>query len=141
MPVEFGSPEWTRALEAAINGSSEYRNAAAKWGVGFNGNILFAFEEGGSLGRSLHLLLRLEGGRCLGAEFVPGPSHPEAAFTLRAPYPLWRDILAGRTLAATAILTGRMRVEGDAIALLKHAGAHRALVHCVGSLDTRFPRE
>jgi len=139
MPLGFGTPEWAQALEVAINASSEYRNAAASWGVGFNGNLLFAFERGGALEQGLYLLLKLEKGACLAAEFVPGPSRPEAGFTLRAPYTLWREILGGKTLAASAILTGRMRVEGTMVALLKHAGAHRALIHCVSSLDTRFP--
>jgi len=139
MPLGFGTPEWATALESAINASSEYRNAAASWGVGFNGSILLAFERGGALEQGLYLLLKLQGGRCLGADFVPGPSRPDAGFTLRAPYTLWREILSGTTLAASAILTGKMRVEGNTIALLKHAGAHRSLVHCVASLDTRFP--
>jgi hypothetical protein len=34
---------------------------------------------------------------------------------------------------------GRMKVEGNTVALLKHAGAHRSLMHCVSSLDTRYP--
>ncbi len=71
---------------------------------------------------------------------MPGPAHPDAGFALRAPFPIWRDDpLTAKTLAATAILTGRMRIEGDTITLLKHAAAHRSLVHCVASLDTRFP--
>jgi putative sterol carrier protein len=139
MPLDFGSPEWAASLTGAINASSEYRNSGAGWGVAFNGNILFVFEAGGPLPRGIHLLLRLEGGRCLGAEFVPGPSHPDAGFTLRAPFPLWREVLTGKTLAATAILTGKMKVEGNTITLLKHAGAHRSLIHSVASLDTRFP--
>ena len=139
MALEFGTPEWARALADAVNASSEYRNAGATWGVGFNGNLLFAFEAGGALPKSLYLLLRLEGGRSRGAEFVPGPSHPDAGFALRASFPLWREILGGKTLAATAILTGRMKVEGNMVALLKHAGAHRSLIHCVSALDTRFP--
>jgi len=139
MALDFGTPEWARALETEINASSEYRNAAASWGAGFNGNILLAFEKGGPLEQGLYLLLRLERGRCLAAEFVPGPARPEAGFTLRAPYALWREILNGKTLAASAILTGKMRVEGNMVALLKHAGAHRSLIHCVASLETRFP--
>jgi putative sterol carrier protein len=139
MPLEFGTPEWARALEDAVNASSEYRNSGAGWGVGFNGNILLAFEAGGALAKSFYLLVRLQGGRCLGAEFVPGPSHPDAGFTLRAPFPLWREVLTGKTLAATAILTGKMRVEGNSIALLKYAGAHRSLIHCVASLDAHYP--
>ena len=125
----------------SINRSSEYRNAASKWGVGFNGNLLFGFEGVGAAPSSRFLLLQLAGGACLGAEFVPTPSHPDAGFSLRAPTSLWRDILAGKALAATAILGGAMKVDGDLIALLKFVGAHRALIHCVASIDTKFPGE
>ena len=141
MPIEFGTAQWAGALRDAINASSEFRNAGAKWGSGFNGNLLFAFEPDRSLRAGLYLLLRLKSGSCEGAEFVAQPKHPDAGFALRAPYSLWRDILAGKTLAATAILTGKLRVEGDKIMLLKHAGAHRALIHCVTSLETRIPGE
>ena len=135
----FGSDEWCTALVAAVNGSSEYRNAASKWGVGFNGNLLFGFEPGGGLAAPLYLLLRLKAGRCEEARFVPGPGHPDAGFTLRAPFPVWRDVLEGRALAAAAILTGKMKVEGDTIALLRHAGANRALIHCTASVATEYP--
>jgi putative sterol carrier protein len=137
--VPFGTPAWAAALRDEVNRSSEYRNAAATWGVGRNGNLLFAFEADGALAASLHLFLALRAGRCEGAEFTPGPSHPDAGFTLRAPFTLWREILERRTLAAAAILTGRMRVEGDKLALLRHAGAHRALIHAVSSVPTRYP--
>jgi hypothetical protein len=50
-----------------------------------------------------------------------------------------RDVLSRKTLAATAILTGKMKVEGDKMTLLKHTSAHRALVACAAALDTEFP--
>lgn len=139
MAVRFGTPEWAAALVREINASSEYRNAAARWGDGFNGNLLFAFDKDASLAQPLHLFLRLARGRCDGAEFVPGPSHPDAGFTLRGPFTLWREILERKTLAATAILTGKLRVEGEKLTLLRQAGASRALIHCVASVDTEFP--
>jgi len=83
--------------------------------------------------------LRLKEGHCDGADFVPGPSHPDAGFTLRAPFQLWRDVLERRTLAATAILTGKMKIEGDKVTLLKHAGSSRSLIHCTASVPTEFP--
>lgn len=134
----FGTPEWCSALREEINGSSEYRNAAARWGVGFNGNLLFAFEADASLAAPRYLFLELEQGRAGRIEFVPGPTHAEAGFTLRAPFSLWRAILERRTLAATAILTGAMKVEGEKLSLLKHAGASRALIHCTASVPTDF---
>jgi len=139
MPIPFGTPAWADALREEINGSSEYRNAAAKWGTGFNGNLLFDFEPDAALSKPIYLLLRLANGRCEEAAFVPGRSHPDAGFALRAPFSLWKDILERRTLAATAILTGKLKVEGDKLTLLKHAGASRALIHCVSSIETAFP--
>jgi putative sterol carrier protein len=132
----FGSADWARALEHEIDESSEYRNAAAKWGVGFNGNVLLVFERDERLPSPLQLLIRLEGGRCRGVEFVDDPEHPEAGFTLTAPFTLWQDILERRTLAATAILTGRLKVKGDRMLLLRHTAANRALIHCTASVDT-----
>jgi putative sterol carrier protein len=137
--IPFGTRAWADALRDELNRSSEYRNAAARWGVGRNGNLLFAFEADASLPSPTYLFLALSAGRCERAEFVPGPTHPEAGFTLRAPFTLWREILERRTMAAAAILTGRMRVEGDKLALLTQAGASRALIHCVASVPTQFP--
>ena len=138
MGARFGTPEWVQSLKEEINSSSEYRNAAGEWGVGFNGNVLLAFEPDVALARAHHLLVRLRGGSCQGAEFVDGPSHPEAGFVLRASFSLWKAVLERKTLAATAILTGKIRVEGDRMTLLKFLAAHRALIHCTASLDTVF---
>ena len=38
----------------------------------------------------------------------------------------------------TAVLTGRMRLEGDRMLLFRFLPAHRALLHCAASLDTEF---
>ena len=138
MAIRFGTAEWSAALRDEINRSSEYRNAAAKWGNGFNGNLLFAFDADAALARPLYLYLALSAGRCDAAEFVSGPTHPGTGFTLRAPFTLWREILERKTLAATAILTGKMKVEGEKLTLLKHAGASRALIHCTASVPTEF---
>ena len=139
MTLTFGTEAWAAALVAGLNVSSEYRNAAAKWGDGFNGNVLLVFEADPTLGTTRALLVELSKGTCRGASFVPGVSHPAAGFGLRAPFSVWRDVLSRKTLAATAILTGKMKVEGDRMTLLKHTAAHRALVACAAALDTEFP--
>jgi len=138
MALRFGSEEWAAALAEGINASSEYRNAGAQWGVGYNGNVLLAIEPDTALAEGLNLLIRLGGGECHGADFVDDPRHPDAGFALRAPYLLWKDILERKTLAATAILTGRMKVDGDKMTLLKHTAAHRAMVACCAEIDTEF---
>jgi len=139
VPLTFGTDAWANALVAEINGSSEYKNAAAKWGDGFNGNILLVFDADAALPSTMGLLILLDRGTCRGARFIDGPSHGEAGFGLRAPFGVWRDVLEGKSLAATAILTGRMKVDGEKMTLLKHTAAHRALIACAAALDTEFP--
>ena len=139
MTLTFGTEAWAAALAAELNVSSEYRNAAAKWGDGFNGNVLLVFEADAASATTRALLVELAKGSCGGASFIEGVSHPAAGFGLRAPFSVWRDVLSRKTLAATAILTGKMKVEGDKMTLLKHTAAHRALVACAAALDTEFP--
>jgi putative sterol carrier protein len=139
MTLTFGTEAWATALAAELNVSSEYRNAAAKWGDGFNGNVLLVFEADAASATTRALLVELAKGSCGGASFIEGVSHPAAGFGLRAPFSVWRDVLSRKTLAATAILTGKMKVEGDKMTLLKHTAAHRALVACAAALDTEFP--
>ena len=92
MAFPFGTPEWAAALQDEINSSSEYRNAAAQWGLGFNGNVLLCFEADEQLERPIGLLVRLAGGTCEGADFIDADSHPDAGFVLRGPTQLWREI-------------------------------------------------
>ena len=139
MTLTFGTDAWAAALVSEINASSEYRNAAAKWGDGWNGNVLLVFDADATLPKTHALFIEMAKGACSGASFVHGVAHPGAGFGLRAPFSVWKDVLGRKTLAATAILTGKMKVEGDRMTLLKHTAAHRALVACAAALDTEFP--
>jgi putative sterol carrier protein len=139
MALAFGSAAWARALYEEINRSSEYRNAAAKWGDGFNGNVLLVFEPDGAMSKPLALLVELSRGACQGTSFIADPADARAGFALRAPFSVWREILERKTLAATAMLTGRLKVDGDRMTLLKHTAAHRSLIGCAASLDTEYP--
>ena len=49
MATRFGTTAWAQLLVKEVNASSEYRNAAASWGDGFNGNVLLAFESDAKL--------------------------------------------------------------------------------------------
>ena len=138
MALTFGSPAWAEALRDEINRSSEYRNAGAKWGDGFNGNVLLVFDADATLPGGRALLVELSKGSCQGASFV-AEDDPRAGFALRAPFAVWREILDRKTMAATAILTGRMKLVGDKLTLLKHTAAHRALIACASALDTSYP--
>ena len=64
MSLTFGTDAWAQALVATINASSEYRNAAAKWGDGFNGNVLLVFDADATQASTHALLVELSKGVC-----------------------------------------------------------------------------
>ncbi len=136
MSNRFGTEAWARELERKINGSQEFRSAGSRWGEGFNGNILFVLEADALRQRTQSLLIRLHAGACGGAAFSDEADHPDAGFVLRAPFALWKEILERRAEAAAAILTGRMKVEGDKMTILAHTTAHHVLFHCACSVET-----
>ena len=80
MAHRFGTNEWALSLKDEINASSEYRNAASNWGVGFNGNMMFAFDADDELQESLRLLIHLAAGQCEAAEFVGDERRGEAGY-------------------------------------------------------------
>jgi putative sterol carrier protein len=98
--------------------------------------MLFVFEPDEESPERRALILKLSRGSCQEAEFVDAASHPDAGFVLRGPFTLWRDILERKAMAATAILTGKLKVEGERMTLLKHTAANRALIHCTASVET-----
>ena len=140
MAATFGSTDWADALKQQINSSDDYREAAGEWGVDFNGDILFVFEPDEAMANRRALMLELKGGACQSAEFVEPEKTPEAGFVLSGPMQLWREILERKTMAATAILTGKLKVEGERMKLLKHADANRALIQCTASVETGWER-
>ena len=138
MAKKFGTHDWAAALREEINASDEYREAADSWGVDFNGNLLFVFEADDVAPKPLSLMIKLAGGSCQDAAIFDAPNHPDAGFVLRGPYQLWREVLERKTMAATAIMTGKLQVEGERMQLLKHTAANRALMRCTSSVATAW---
>ena len=131
MGEAFPTKERIEALVRALEGSEAFRSASAGWGDGFNGNVLLVFdaEEGGQ--PAVAVLLRLAGGRCLGAERVDGASHPEAGFVFRARRSVWGDLMSGKTDPTSAAMSGQLTVEGNYLLLLRYAKLAPVLVSCV----------
>ena len=118
-------------LVRSINDSDAFREAASGWGDGFNGNVLMVFEPDDQRADPLNVLLRLSPGICNGAELVEGSGHPDAGFVFTAARTVWRTMLDGSLAPASAVLYGRLRVQGDRGLLFRHASLAGALVDCV----------
>lgn len=139
-PHDFGSTAWAHALAARINNDDEYRTAARGWGIGFNGDMMFHVEPDETLTKALRFVLHLRDGICNQVEIVGEDSSTKVGFVLRAPYPVWKQILTGKIRPMAALMTRKIHIEGSLRTLMKYTGAARALLRATASVPTRFPQ-
>ena len=140
MERELVTPERIESLMRALNGSQAFREASADWGNGFNGNVLLVFEAEPGEGDPARtgVLLRLEAGGCRGAERVDAAEHAEAGFVFRARRSVWSEMLDGSTDPLGAAMSGRLKVEGNYLLLLRHAKIAPSVVACVAEAGITF---
>ena len=65
----------------------------------------------------------------------------EPAYVVRGPYRLWKELLRRQADPLQAVLSGRLRVQGDLEALVKRANYRYVLDEALAKVATRFPDE
>jgi putative sterol carrier protein len=124
----FG-PAWATALELELAGDDAWRRAAASW----KGSLLMVATVDGTPGfaeeRTLFLDLAHGNARAVRPAL---PGDPAAArFVLAAPTTTWIEVLEGDLEPASALMSGRVRLErGSLFSLLPHLEAARRLLAC-----------
>lgn len=133
-PLVF-SDEWGRRVEAAINRSDRYREAAAEWRDSLGLEL-----AGAPAGAPRAAVLDLHAGVCRGVATGEAARLEEAVFLLQADAGRWQELLAGDLEPIWGIVSGRLRLaRGSPAALLPFAEAARALVEAIATVEAKFP--
>jgi Putative sterol carrier protein len=137
--LEFPSDPWFQALIKRINGSTEYREAAATW----EGAISFLVEAEPDKGVPTDVwgFLDLWHGECRGGGLVDAEAGDEAPFVIGAPYSRWKEVLLGDLDPTRAMMQGKLKVRGDLPTILRYVRAANELVFLTSQVDTHFPDE
>lgn len=132
----FPSDEWLRIYQDRINGSAEYREAAATW----EGAIAFVFEAEPDRGvpEDLWAWLDLWHGDCREARMVTPEEGRRAPYVIRAPYTRWKEVLAGNLDPVRGMMQGKLRLQGDLPTIIRHVRAANELVHLTSTVPTEF---
>lgn len=132
----FPSDEWLRIYQDRINGSAEYREAAATW----EGAIAFVFEAEPDRGipEDLWAWLDLWHGECRGARMVTPEEGGRAPYVIRAPYTRWKEVLAGNLDPVRGMMQGKLRLQGDLPTIIRHVRAANELVRLTSTVPTEF---
>jgi putative sterol carrier protein len=135
----FPTDEWFQAFIAQINGSDEYRVAAADW----EGDITFLVQAEPDIGvpGDVWGYLDLWHGVCRGGGVVTPDDGERAAYRLTAPYTRWKDILLGELDPIKGMMQGKLKVRGDLPTIVRYVRAANELVRLTGEVDTTFPDE
>jgi putative sterol carrier protein len=135
--LRFPTEPWFQDFIEKINGSAEYREAAANW----EGDVAFLIEAEPDKGVPEDVWARLDlwHGECRGGGLVDGSRGQTAAFVIRAPYSRWREVLEGDLDPVRGMMQGKLRVQGDLPTIVRYVRAANELVHLTGSVETEFP--
>jgi len=135
----FPSDPWFHELVNRINGSEEYRDAAADW----EGDLAFVIEAEPDRGvpEDVWGYLDLWHGACRGGGLVDPAGGAAARYVIRAPYSRWKEVLRGDLDPVKGMMQGKLRVQGDLPTIVRYVRAANELVHLTGTVDTEFPDE
>jgi putative sterol carrier protein len=132
----FPSDEWLAIYVERINGSSDYREAAATW----EGDVAFVFEAEPDRGVPEDLWARLDlwHGRCRGGRMVTPAEGQTAAYIIRAPYSRWKLVLAGDLDPVKGMMQGKLKLQGDLPTIIRYVRAANELVHLTMTVPTEY---
>jgi putative sterol carrier protein len=135
MPVTFPSAEWLSALKEKLNGDSRYNAIARNW----EGDILFDIQSGGTLAEPLMMYLDLWHGQCSLVEYATTrEKHPKPKFILRSAYNNFTSILLGELDPMTAMMTSKLKVEGNLAYMMRNVPTVLDFVRCAREITANI---
>jgi len=136
--MRFATREWIDAVACAVNAQPDLGTALA--GLPRDAAFVVAGERP-LFPRTLAVHVEQERGRIARWRILADEDdilEIEPAYVLRAPYRVWKALLAGRD-AVQAALSGQVRVEGDLEALVRRAGYRYVVDAALRAVPTEFP--
>jgi putative sterol carrier protein len=124
--ARFPSQEWVQVLMDKLNTDQKYSQVARNW----EGDILVLVEPGGALKERIGYYLDLWHGKCRGAYQVAESQEMTAAFTLRAPYGNYMQIIKGDLDPMQAMLTRKLSLQGNMAVLMRNIPTVLDFVRC-----------
>jgi len=131
---EFGSEEWLKAFQKAINTSPAYAEAAKTW----EGDFYFIIEPKGALDKEIVMYVDLWHGQCRDAFRVADRSAKNPAFVISAPESVWRKVIEKKLDPIQGLMTRQLKLKGDMIKIMRAVKAAKELVECTTKVPTRF---
>jgi len=118
----------------AVNANKNYEEAAKDW----EGDFLFVVDADEQLKEPATFYLDLWHGKCRGVALVKAGEEKKAAFVYSGPYGNWKKLINKQIDPIQGLLTGKFKLKGDMIKVLRAVRAAKELVETAGKVPTEF---
>lgn len=133
MPA-FPSDAWIQEFKEQVNGNEAYAEAAHDW----EGDFLFVVQAGNGLEEDATYYVDLWHGKCRDARLLDPEEEVDAAFTYAGPYANWRRLIEGEIDPIRGLLTGKFRLKGSMMKIMRYTKAAKLLVRTASQVPTEF---
>jgi len=133
--AKFPSEEWAKEYMGKLNSNANYEDAAKSW----EGAFIFAIQKDGSFDRDAYLYLDLYHGKCRDAKFSFSESDlPAAEYKYSGPFGNWRKLLNKEIDPIQGLLTGKFKLQGSMMKVMRYTKAAKELVNTTAMVQTEF---
>jgi putative sterol carrier protein len=133
--VKFPSAEWVTEYAAKLNSNTNYEDAARKW----EGAMTFIVRKDAGLDKDAYIYLDLYHGKCRGAKFSFSPEElPASDYKYSGPFTNWRRLINKEIDPIQGILTGKFKLEGSMMTIMRFTRAAKEMVATTSMVQTEF---
>ncbi|MFZ5867658.1 MAG: SCP2 sterol-binding domain-containing protein [Thermodesulfobacteriota bacterium] len=138
MEVLYPSQEWCDEWKRAINANPSIKQLGQKWGVGFNGNLLFEIQAGDGLENTTYVFMQAAAGQCTECTIVQDAVGSDYGFYVTGKYADFKEVVKGNKGFMEGVVKGVFKIKGDTLRLMRNAKFVRAVADSISSVDARY---
>jgi putative sterol carrier protein len=130
----FPSEEWIILFKDAVNTNPAYEDAAKTW----EGDFLFVVQPDSKLKEQVVFYVDLWHGKCRDVAFYKNGELKQTAFVYEGPYGNWVKLIRKEIDPIQGLLTGKFKLKGDMLKVLRAVRAAKELVDTASKVPTEF---
>jgi putative sterol carrier protein len=132
---KFPSDEWVQEYARKLNENQAYRDAGRTW----EGDITFVVEKDDAFPQNAYIYLDLYHGECRSARYADSADKvPKAVYAYKGAYSNWRKLIGNEIDPIQGLLTGKFRLDGSLMEIMKYIRAAREMVSTAATVETEF---
>jgi putative sterol carrier protein len=130
----FPSEEWIELFKDSVNANAAYEDAAKTW----EGDFLFIVQPDSALKEQAVFYVDLWHGKCREVALLRSGENKETAFIYEGPYANWVRLIKREIDPIQGLLTGKFKLKGDMLKVLRAVRAAKELVDTASRVPTEF---